>query len=242
MKINYCPVPATKYEKWPNILYYEPTPLLNELIKQRNKDTAYFKCPAYIEYYKNVYVIKSPIDITFNITQDISADSKYIQIKEYNQEFFDNYIFVRDAKHNSKTLITYNIQYLFYSDEEVDIEVLNAFEHKSDFINNVSVVQGKFDISKWIRPVECAFTVHDDNKEMKIKRGDPLYYVRFNTNKNIKLNKVEYTKEVEDIVESLLQVKNFLFNNSMKTNYELAKNYINSKKKKCPFSFLFRKN
>ena len=255
MKIKYCPVPVgfnkgAFTDKAVNTMYFEPEPLLNELVKERDKNTGVFRCPSYLDYYKNVYVIRSPFDINIkvNVENPLGEDSKYITIDNYGQEFFDKYFVIRDAGKNNKTLLSFVIQYMFYSDEPVEMECLHPVEHKNSFTANTSVVQGVFDISKWIRPVECAFTIHDDSEGIKIKRGDPLYYVRFVTNKKVKLDKVKYTPELDEVVESLVQVKAFQPNNSMQENYSIAHNYLTKfsglfkKKKRCPFSFLIRKD
>jgi len=240
MKIKYCPIPAATYEKWHNLLWFDPDPLLNDLIKSRGKQL-YFKCPAYTDYHQNTFIIRSPLDLTITTELNHETKEKFVKIKEYDQDFFDKYIYIRECNYDTPTLLTFNLQYLFYSeDEECRLELLHPSDHKSDFSNKVSVIPGAFDIAKWYRPVECAFSIPEHETTISIKRGDPLYYVRIVTDKKVKLDKGEYTPEVSEMVESMVQIKKYTQDNTMEENYDLAKNYLDSKKSKCPFSRLFK--
>ena len=116
------------------------------------------------------------------------------------------------------------------------IEVIPPVWHKNNFQNNINVIGATFDISKWYRPLEFAFEIIDNTQPIVIKRGDPLYYVKFNTLDKVKLVKQETTKKIEDIIIMCTQLKNYTPNNSMRNNYSLLHKIINKfKTKKCPF-------
>jgi hypothetical protein len=229
-------------EKWFELTLFNPSPALPEIIKSRDTThvTHFTKCPAFKEYYKNTYVIKSPVDIT--ITYD--KETKVLSIKPQAQVFYDSAILYRgDTVGNDDAfLMSFNVNYLFIADKDCMLEFLPASMHSSDFIDMTRLVNGTFNINKWYRPVEVAFEIKNPSFSIKIKRGDPLAYVRFIPADGGKVNveQKHFPQETLDAVSACLYVKasnNFL---PLKTLYELStrlKNKLWFNKKKCPFNW-----
>ena len=109
-------------------------------------------------------------------------------------------------------------------------------------LRNINVICGKFDISKWIRPTDFAFEIIDTSQVMQFRRGDPLFYVRFNTNKKVNLVRTDLTQDMLNVVRAQVGIKKYVPGNSMEKNYEYAQSWIDFNKdkifgKKCPFGF-----
>jgi hypothetical protein len=225
-----------------NIMWYEPQPFLKHIIEERNKDVLYLKCPAFTDLYKNTYVIKCPIDLVLSYGKDENGFPKLI-CESHDQQFCDKFIIQRQVTENNKfNMISLSFGYLMFSDSSLEAEVCypSMSHHKSDTLKNISVISGKYDIGKWVRPLEFSFEVHDISKPIIFKRGDPLYYVRFHTDKKIKLVRSEVTTDLMDIVESCALVKLYKKRNTLQENYSMAEHLIRkfrSKFKKCPFGF-----
>jgi len=228
------------------MLWFEPEPVLKHIVQERDKHVAFLKCPAMVDLYKNVFMVRSPMDITLSIARD---DKGNCVVREHSQlpTFMHDFIVHRDSIQNSRfPMISISICYLMYTKKSLEIEVMHPSlsAHISTGLRGVNLICGKYDISKWIRPLEMAFEVHDDTERIEIKRGDPLYYFRLNTDKKInfirkQLNELE---PVIHIMDSCLSVKSFVQGNSMEKNYKLAKPLIERNKdklfdKKCPFGF-----
>lgn len=224
---------------WVNIALSDPEPAYKSLVSSRNKDVIYFKCPAVQDYFKNTFVVRSPVDIT------ISIDNGCVRTHEYDQKFFD--IFINSKTNNGidryETII-FAIDYLFYSDEPCLVEQLPAFMEDSALQRSIRIIPGTFDISKWIRPLQCSFEVIDPSSPIVIKRGDPLFYVRLipKDNSKVTLERVNVDSNLHQVVTSCLTLKSVITNNSLKQNYEMAKSYLSlwkrgRKKSKCPFHF-----
>ena len=228
MKINY--VFAPKINELEEVFFFEPESVIDYLSTSRKKNEI-LKCPAFLDYYKNTYLIKAPIDITLNISnsminclQGLPAD--YLNMIVTNR-------FKEGDLHFTSSLAWF---YTFYSKESVMIEVIPPTWHKNSFQNNINLITATFDISKWVRPLEFAFEVIDDTKPLVIKRGDPLYYIRFNTLDKVKLIKQEPTKELENLISMCLSVKAYSPKHSMEKNYSFMKKMIDKlKPKRCPF-------
>jgi hypothetical protein len=233
-------------EEWKQLGFYAPEPVLKDIIKSRDKGAEYLKCPAFQDYYKNCFLIKSPVDLTIKV-ENING-TKIITTKEYDQDFFNKNVDARLDQNSTYSMLSLKFHYVFFSDEPVMLEQLEATMHKTKMSNNINLITGTYDISKWIRVVEFAVEILDDKKPIVIKRGDPLYYVRFVTDKNVVLTRV-IDKDINKIAWASATTKKYMPGNTLERNYEMAKEYVEiikskffKKKSKCPFGFLRRKD
>jgi hypothetical protein len=225
------------HEYWKQVAYYSPELVLKSIHDSRNKDRSFLRCPAFLDFYKNVYVIKSPID--YELTIDNFGN---VKTKDYDQQFFIETVNVESSKHDKHPSIVLNFNYIFYSDTSVLIEQFPAIMEDNEFIRNTRIVAGQFDISKWLRPVNVSFEVLDKTKPIVIKKGDPLCYIRFSTpdNKKISLVQEEFDDNYYKTSIACTNLKRFIKFNPLKKNYEMAEstmNFFRKKRQTCPFSF-----
>lgn len=226
-----------------NALWFEPQPVMKHLVEQRDRNVLFLKCPAVSDLYKNTYVIKSPFNVKFICVG--TPTGKSVRIIEKDPEFEVAFLNDRGSEENSVfKMMSLAVSYMFYAKQSVEMEIYPPMMsmHVSPTLRNINVVCGKFDISKWIRPTDFAFEIIDTSQVMEFRRGDPLFYVKFNTNKKVNLVRTELSQEVLDLVRTEVGIKKYIPGNSMEKNYELAKSWIdfnqdNLFKKKCPFGF-----
>jgi hypothetical protein len=231
-------------DTWKELAFFEPEPVFKLISNSRSKDTEYLRCPALQDYYKNCFLLRSPVNVTINIATQPDGD-KFASIDTYDQKFFDENIMIRYKKGYKYPILHLKFFYVFYANEPLMIELLSPSMHKTELQNNINVIYGTYDISKWIRPVEFAFEVIDDTKPIVIKRGDPMYYVRFPTINKIKLTREEISNDLSRVVNSCAALQNYVPNNTLDKNYGMGEWFINlfkakmfKKKSKCPFNFL----
>jgi hypothetical protein len=207
------------------ILYKEPIPFYSYLSSKRNSE--YMKCPALIDFCRNTYVITAPFD--FSISFDMKNQKVYSSI---SQQYYDNLIIPRghDTTEIDPLLITLPPVYVFYSHQNIVMESMSLFILNNDSIDNVNLIPGKFNIQKWIRPIDFTIEIKDTNKDVKIKEGDPLFCIRFTdieNNSKINLERTEFTEKLQDIIFSCVHIKDISPNLSLKRCYELSKKYLN---------------
>lgn len=245
--IYWCPV-FNKHSQnyWKNTAFFEPEPLLKDLVKLKGKDSAYIQCPAFLDFVKNTYVIRSPFDLTVTVERNKDGN-KYIGIDRYDREFHQENILPRFDDSSKTTLLTMMTCYLFFTDTSTVIESLPAHMHSTELLKNTIVIPGTFDISKWYRPVDFSVEWIDESKPLVFKRGDPLFYVKFKTDEKVNLIRTEYTDDLVNAVESCTTLKTIVSNNSLEENYKSAGSFLELfkskffKKSKCPFGFLRNK-
>lgn len=213
-----------------------------------NRQALYIKCPAFTDYYKNCFLVRAPFDIDIEVKKN-NEGIKYFSLKNSTQEFCNSYIVDRNKINSLFSMMSIEWGYVFYSEKSVFIEQIPAIlhMHEADFLKNIMLIQGTFDISKWYRPLHYAFEIIDDTKPIVIKRGDPLFYVRFRTDDKINLVYDIDNVYADKVTRACGFVKRNFIQNTMEKNYEIASNLIKNlrskifRKSKCPFGFLHKK-
>lgn len=188
-----------------NLDFFEPERLIGidpEVYGSKDathSNQSYTRCPAYNDYFKNIFAIKSQTDYDLNID---SINNK-IYSTVFNQKFFDQLVFIRSLEHR---LISLNIGYIFITEEnDLYITQESCMYKKSNFIDNTIMVPGTFNIGAWPRPINIAFHMVGDRLE--IKHGDPLFALRFHTNEKIQFKRFFATEKFTEYQQSLLKTK-----------------------------------
>jgi hypothetical protein len=70
-----------------------------------------------------------------------------------------------------------HLPYCFIADEMVYITQLSAFMHYRPDPLPGTIFGGRFPVSVWPRPLMWAFEWHEPQKDIILKRGEPLFYV-----------------------------------------------------------------
>lgn len=227
---------------WKRMAYFAPEPVYKNIAASRPEED-FLVCPGIQDFYKNTFLVRAPFDFTAQIGRDGN-----LIIPQDAPEGVTSRLVKRVKDKSTYFSMSIRIDYIFATDaEDVIIEQLPAIMEHSDFVSNTRVICGRFNMSKWIRPFDFAFEVVDPTKPIAFKRGDPLYYIRFTSkiNDKVEMVHVEESKEINDIAQASLDLKAFVAGNSLEQNYEMASPWIQrlkrtffKKQKKCPFSFL----
>lgn len=232
------------------------TPVLPELIREFEVRQSHTRCPAFLDVMTNTFLIRS--DVNFKVRFDPVSrnidrwDETQLTTSLYlNNKETDTYSEGSSILNRGNMIFSITQQYLFLTDEDIEIEMVPCLYHESDFTRKTHLVVGKFNINKWLRPTEIAAIVRNtshnntDPVEISIKRGDPLAYIKFITkdNKPVKLNRITDLEQIEsytNMVYRCVSLKNILPGLSLKHMYDLF-SPLKPKIKKCPFFFKDKK-
>lgn len=145
-------------------------------------------CPATQLYYNNTFVIRSPFSVKLKceigpksclVVPEFGADMG-IDRDLYNRLFMSHP--TPDLADPKKPVVQYLVEQIFVSDTpDVWIESVPAHFHYKENPWPVRTYSGSFNIYDWQRPLNWAFEWMNPEKEIVIKRGDPLIYVRFHS-------------------------------------------------------------
>ena len=177
-------------------------------------DSAFKLCPAFTAFFKNYYIVRSPIDIKFVIKKITDYDAiitiedkkieEYVTFDDRKTEWSHDYRNPFDPKlkleKNNNPMISFSLHQLFFADEDVTMEQIPPFLHMHElkYFNHLRMIPGGFNIRDWIRPLDFAYELMlSDYIIIDIKRNDPLCYVNFRSNNKIKIKQVPWTEDLE---------------------------------------------
>lgn len=214
-------------QSWDNrhaldLLLPTPKPMLN-LCQANRHGASYTKCPAFTDAITNVFVIQAPFDL--NIFYDPESDRA--SINSFDQDFYDRFVYFRPRPRHHPPLLTLTPSILFYSNESVTLVSQEVPIIASEATKNIKHIVGEYNIGKWIRPIDWTFELAFGT-EVRIKRGDPLFSVKFQTqnNKPVKLTRVAMTQDLYTAATACVTVKKYHRNLKLKEAYEAAKDYL----------------
>jgi hypothetical protein len=210
------------YYGWSEIVQFE----IEKLDTWKDSDKGFMKCPAFVKYVDQTWVIRSLIDITLIwddrnkvLSSNLPKLAHDAMIRVHWGDFDSN----KDAP-----IVAINSAFIFVADEEVWIDFMPPYNHID---LNWRLMPGSFNICNWQRPVVPTFEML--NNQVEIKRGQPLAYIKFrsrNPQDMFQLNRQERTEELEHIVNSSVTVKTYQHNLSWKVVSGIIPNKLRPKK------------
>lgn len=231
VEVFWAPYSSNPADDWVNIAFTPPKPFYPLLQKER-QNSFYLKCPAVAESFKNDFVICSPVDLV--VTLDYN--SRTVTTDRHGQEFYDTFVQNRlhDFEAPSPYLLSLPPKYLFYSYDDVELELKDLPILTSKSNSNFKLIPGRFNIGKWHRPTDTAVECVDPSKPIELVRGEPMFAVRFITKNNVpvKLTRVDIDEAMRKRINTFAGLKKYLPNLRLKDMYEMAEDYISALRKK----------
>jgi hypothetical protein len=182
-----------------------------------------FKCPSFIAQMKNTYYITSPIDFTLRKVGEDHWSATNDRPKTASiQQYFD--VGMPESKTiNGSVCMNFGIQYYFVNKK--DNVVMEVFDPPLVHLPLTNVT-GQFNISKWFRPTNFTFFLDPGITTVSFKRGQPLYAVRFNTNKTVKLSKIHDLERRDRLLQEQMKataLKDFYPGLKLEEMYDMFK-------------------
>lgn len=182
-----------------NTIVHDPEPLYDSLFldyKSCKEIEGVKKCPAFLEYCRNIFVIKNLINYEINWNGDVFSSS----IR--GPQFFNKWVTVRSPE---KGLCSYTFPYFqFFSEESLEIELMPPFFHDVDLVRKATMVPGSYNIGKHFRPLETALQFRNKNDVIKFNSEEPIFYLKFKTKEKIQFKKFFFTDELKKTWDLLI--------------------------------------
>jgi len=206
-------------------------------------------CPAIQSMFKNLYIIRSPFNIHLkhhflpdgSSTVQILQDSSF-KPEKFNELFAINNILPHERNDPKKPILQFALPCAFLTDDDVIMEVLPPMLEYQKLPGLVS--GGIINIQYWHRTVNWFFEWSEPDKEINIKRGDALFYLRFlpkdrddtvilkKINQNDDINKsfkacyfsIQNLKSINDSLMSLNKINKPKY--LMKTHFKIIKSLL----------------
>ena len=185
-----------------------------------------YRCPSFTESIKNIFVYRSPFDFSIKVSDRGIVE---LDIPEgIDKEEFSPLSVSQKEKIPSKyiwQLFSTGSSFFPFAEEPCIMEMLPPYYH--DY--TAKVMTGRYDIGQWFRPFHPAI-INLNRDDLHYKRGQPLMYVKFHTDKKINFVDTSLTPKAENIARSCSALKFYSSNPTMQHNYN-AFNSTTAKKR-----------
>ena len=105
------------------------------------------------------------------------------------------------------------LPYCFIADELVYLSQIGTFAHYRKDPLPGTIFGGRFPLNVWPRPLMWAFEWHDIEKDLILKRGEPLFYCQFEAegpDRPVQVVEAERTPELQKYMEQIGGVVNYV--------------------------------
>ena len=200
------------------VIWDTPTPVKFEHDKPTTGKSVQL-CPAAIQFDRLHYRINCPVDLRLRVAQNNgqlqlqNVDGNMSSVRPAGLQKLLVMSPQNEWRHPSRPLLQLMTPYVFLSDEPVYVNQFPPFLHYSkERLPGVQIC-GRFPIDVWPRAHMWAIEWHDTNRDLVLKRGDPLFYVRFETRNPaspVRLVEAKMTEELESYIRQISDVTNYV--------------------------------
>ena len=176
------------------------------------------RCPAVIQMESRYFLIKCPFDLHIGFGRNEkgpylvnrAGTGGAVRSKKLGQ--FITMVAEEEWRYPDRPTIQLKLPYIFIADETVFITQLAAFAHYRKDPLPGTIFGGRFPINIWPRRLMWAFEWHEPEKDIQLRRGEPLFYCQFEGNgpdRPIQMIEAQRTPELQAYVDHISGAVNF---------------------------------
>jgi hypothetical protein len=200
-----------------SIIWDSPRPV--RIQSQSNDPRSVAQCPSVLDFDRRHFSVNCPIDLHLRVdltaggvdVTNLLADKSPIRASALQQWI----VFQprHEWRHPQRPVLQMLTSYVFVSDDPVYI---NQYPPILDYTGDTRPgiqINGRFPIDIWPRALMWAFEWHDTTKDLILRRGEPLFYVRFegpDPSASVRLIEAQKTPELESFMASITGVTEFV--------------------------------
>jgi len=173
------------------------------------------QCPSVLDFDRRHFVINCPIDVHLRLTltasgmdiTNVLADKSPIRADALQRWI------VFQPRHEwrnpQRPVVQLMTSYVFVSDDPLYVNQYPPLMHYTADRRPGIQICGRFPIDIWPRALMWAFEWHDTTKDLILRRGEPLFYVRFegpDPSASVRLVEATKTPELESFMTSITGV------------------------------------
>ena len=176
-------------------------------------------CPAAVDFDRRHFVVPCPVDLTLKFESGpkglslVDANGKGSALRPQGTA---NLLVMQpqeEWRRPDRPLIQMVAPYVFVADEPCYVVQTPPYLHYFPQQHPGVQIGGRYPIHIWPRPLSWAFEWHDLEKPLVLRRGDPWFYVHFETENpsaRVRLVEQEMTPELEKYVSEITDVSNYV--------------------------------
>jgi len=201
------------------VIYDPPSRLRNGDAQTRCAKSA-ARCPAVLGLESRLFQISCPFDLAFDYVRDDfgrpavrdRAGSRSALRPDRIDELI-HWVAEDEWRSPERPTLQLALPYIFVSDEPVYLSQLAPMFHYRQEALPGLMLGGRFPINVWPRPLMWAFEWHDTTAPLILRRGEPLFYVQFETlpqNRAIQLVEAERTAALDEYLTMIEGAVNYV--------------------------------
>ena len=202
-----------------SIIYFPPERVRSVDMNKTHAKSA-SRCPAVINLESRYFLIRCPFDLNLGFARDKDGKPALRNLSGEKSAIRGNKL--RDMvhmtpehewRHEGVPTLQLKLPYVFISDEPVYISQVAPFMHFQKRPFPGTIFGGRFPINVWPRPLMWAFEWYDPDAPLVIKRGDPLFYVGFETmpqERGVVVSETEVTPELTEYLDMISGAVNYV--------------------------------
>jgi hypothetical protein len=177
-------------------------------------------CPGIIDYESRLFEVTCPVDLAVQLKRNSDGQLMMVLADGYrgmltNRRLQKMTILMgpKEWRHEKRPVFQLRTPYRFISDDHVYFNQLPPFLSYEAQKRPGMMIGGRFPIDVWPRSLLWAFEWWEPEKPLIIRRGEPLFYARFETtepSKKVRLVQAEMTPELEQQCKGLDGVANYV--------------------------------
>lgn len=201
-------------------IWDEPKKLLREPASSLHPKSVRY-CPAVLEHEARLFEIVCPVSMSLRVNLgsakepptliNAAGDKSEIRPKHLGQMV--TLVSRKEWRHPERPILQIVTPYLFLADEAVYMTQLPPICHyRSPSLPGV-MIGGRFPIHIWPRALMWAFEWYDAKQDLVLRRGEPWFYVRFESqdpSRPVRLVEAEMTPQLEEFLKGVTSVTNYM--------------------------------
>lgn len=199
---------------------YDPPERVSFRQTNRTHAKSASRCPGVIQLESRYFMVKCPFDMQLGFGRDEKGKPHLINragtaspIRPSKLNEVLTLVNEAEWRYPDRPTIQMILPYCFIADELVYVTQLSAFMHYRRDPLPGTIFGGRFPLNIWPRPLMWAFEWHEPQKDIILKRGEPLFYVQFEGNgpdRPVQVVEAERTPELQKYIEQIGGAVNYV--------------------------------
>jgi hypothetical protein len=200
-----------------SIIWDTPRPVRIE--SQSSDPRSVGQCPSVLDFDRRHFAVNCPIDVHLRLNMaggGMDVTNMLEDKSPIRSEALQRWIVFQprhEWRNPQRPVLQMLTAFVFVSDDPVYISQLPPVLHYTGDTRPGTQISGRFPIDIWPRALQWAFEWHDTTKDLILKRGEPFFYVRFETPDPaapVRLIEAKKTPELESYIASITGVTEFV--------------------------------
>ena len=177
------------------------------------------RCPAILSLEARLFQVTCPFDLHLGVTEgekgwtllNRAGQSSAVRPNKLNQHL--HLVKPPELRDGARPILQLSLPYIFFTDEPAWLSQLPPYLHVPGTPWPGTMLAGRFPCSIWPRPLMWAFEWHDTGADLRLRRGEPLFYIQIEAgepDRPIQLVEAEKTPEFQAYLDHISGAVNYV--------------------------------